>query len=548
MNRYTFLLVTFLLLISTPCAFSEGTPQVVNYQGYVTDGGTPVNGNKTITFNIYDNSVGGALLWTSGPRVVSVTDGTFNYPLGSNNLLVPSVFSDTNRYLGITISPDPELAPRTKFTSVPYAFYAESAKSGGGWVDNGTVVELETPTDFVGIGRNYPINGNEVFGLHKTTTGYGGMNVNVSSSAGYPFYGYTTNGNFGAYHYYHGLTKSWNLYSNFGERFKIDSLGHAGLGIGSGTPVAFLEIEAGDTLAGYFTGTNDQANGTILHVEYTGPNTSNWDNTAIKGIANQNISSEFGIGGRFEGGYIGVIGTGYETGVIGTGMDDNGVSTGVRGTTVTTNFGTAYGVYAAGYGNTDAFVYGLYATAGGGATTGDRYAGYFSGNVHVNGTLSKSAGSFKIDHPLDPENKYLAHSFVESPDMMNVYNGNITTDQNGYAIVTLPEYFDALNKDFRYQLTTIGAFSQAIISEEISGNRFVIQTDKPNIKVSWQVTGIRNDAYAQQNRIEVESRKHNDHLGKYLNPEAFGKSLQQGIDYNHSKEAETERKKLVQNN
>lgn len=82
--------------------------------------------------------------------------------------------------------------------------------------------------------------------------------------------------------------------------------------------------------------------------------------------------------------------------------------------------------------------------------------GFYAGNLNVTGKLTKGSGSFKIDHPLDPANKYLSHSFVESPDMMNVYNGNITTDRHGLATITLPDYFEALNRDFRYQLTVIG--------------------------------------------------------------------------------------------
>jgi hypothetical protein len=67
----------------------------------------------------------------------------------------------------------------------------------------------------------------------------------------------------------------------------------------------------------------------------------------------------------------------------------------------------------------------------------------------VTGTLTRSGGSFKIDHPLDPENRYLQHSFVESPDMMNIYNGNAELDDQGRATVVLPEYFETLNGDFR---------------------------------------------------------------------------------------------------
>ena len=143
------------------------------------------------------------------------------------------------------------------------------------------------------------------------------------------------------------------------------------------------------------------------------------------------------------------------------------------------------------------------------------------GNVTVTGNLSKGGGSFKIDHPLDPENKYLSHSFVESPDMMNVYNGNVKTDKRGIAVVTLPDYFEALNRDFRYQLTVVGQFAQAIVWRKIQNNHFVIKTDKPRVEVSWQVTGIRHDAYAETHRILVEEDKPAAERGSYLHPEVF---------------------------
>ena len=151
-----------------------------------------------------------------------------------------------------------------------------------------------------------------------------------------------------------------------------------------------------------------------------------------------------------------------------------------------------------------------------------RLAGYFDGDVYVSDTISKGGGSFKIDHPLDPANKYLYHSFVESPDMMNVYNGNVVTDGEGMATVTLPAWFEAVNKEFRYQLTVIGQFAQAIIAEEIKDNRFTIQTDKPEVKVSWLVTGIRQDPFAETHRIPVEQDKPEHERGRYLHPEARG--------------------------
>ena len=175
--------------------------------------------------------------------------------------------------------------------------------------------------------------------------------------------------------------------------------------------------------------------------------------------------------------------------------------------------------------NVNAAIYGY--DFGGGS--GPHYAGLFQGNVHVTGILSKGGGAFKIDHPQDPENKYLMHSFVESPDMMNVYNGNIVTDVSGKAIVDLPHYFEAENIDFKYQLTVIGQFAQAIIGEEIKNNQFVILTDKPNVKVSWQVTGVRNDKFAQANRIVPEVNKTGTEKGRYLNPELYGQPRENGI-------------------
>jgi len=94
---------------------------------------------------------------------------------------------------------------------------------------------------------------------------------------------------------------------------------------------------------------------------------------------------------------------------------------------------------------------GIYAQAsvsGGSQGSGRNYAGYFDGDVHIAGALSKTGGSFQIDHPLDPANKYPYHSFVESPEMENIYDGNVVTDASGTAIVSMPAWFEALNADF----------------------------------------------------------------------------------------------------
>jgi trimeric autotransporter adhesin len=160
------------------------------------------------------------------------------------------------------------------------------------------------------------------------------------------------------------------------------------------------------------------------------------------------------------------------------------------------------------------------------------YAAYLVGNVSISGNVSKGGGSFQIDHPLDPANKYLYHSFVESPDMMNIYNGVITLDAQGSVWIALPDYFEALNQDFRYQATSMGRPQPSLyVAREISGNRFRISGGKPGGKVSWQVTGIRHDAYADAYRIQVEVEKQQPQQGRYLHPELFGAPAEQAIGY-----------------
>lgn len=96
-------------------------------------------------------------------------------------------------------------------------------------------------------------------------------------------------------------------------------------------------------------------------------------------------------------------------------------------------------------------------------------------------------------------------------------------------MVTMPDWFEALNRDFRYQLTVIGTFAQAIVATEMANGSFSIKTDKPNVKVSWQVTGVRQDAWANAHRIPVEQLKPEKERGSYLHPELFGAPEEKSI-------------------
>jgi hypothetical protein len=194
-----------------------------------------------------------------------------------------------------------------------------------------------------------------------------------------------------------------------------------------------------------------------------------------------------------------------------------------------------YGVYAFSNGSD---YYALYA----GSSFG--YAAWLDGEVNIRGPLIKPGGQFKIDHPLDPANKYLSHSFVESPDMKNVYDGVVALDDKGEAEIELPDWFGSLNKDFRYQLTAIGAPGPNLyIAKEISdatsnyssdsGNynnsHFKIAGGTSGMKVSWQVTGIRQDPWANVNRIQVEEDKPDKERGYYIYPDLYEQPSEKGI-------------------
>jgi hypothetical protein len=270
---------------------------------------------------------------------------------------------------------------------------------------------------------------------------------------------------------------------------------------------------SGDGVFGNATSTSGNTNG--VYGESASPN-----GNGVLGINNATTG--------FSPGVMGITNSPTGAGVYGYNASTTGHGSAIQGQ-IEGSSGGAAGVFIAHAG------VGLILNGLSGSSYAQKFSvdargnGFYAGNLSVTGTLTKGSGSFKIDHPLDPANKYLSHSFVESPDMMNVYNGNITTDRYGVATVILPDYFEALNGDFRYQLTVVGQFAQAIVKREIENNRFMIKTNKPSVKVSWQVTGIRHDPYANAYRIPTDEDKPAAEQGYYLHPEVFGQPASKSI-------------------
>ena len=250
---------------------------------------------------------------------------------------------------------------------------------------------------------------------------------------------------------------------------------------------------------------------------------------------------------------IGVFGINYTAGLTGTGVyGQQGAGSlatlhgGVVGSSILPNSSGVVGEanngsYGAGVFGTSASGTGVYGTSSTGTGVygisfggSSSYAGYFNGNVYVTGNLSaEGTKPFKIDNPLNPARQYLYHYAVESPQVQNMYNGTIILDAKGEAVVTLPDYFSAVNSgEFQYQLTAIGApMPNLYIAEEITDNHFKIAGGVAGKKVSWIVFGQRSDPWLRDHPQTDVVDKPAKEAGTYLYPQGYGQPLSMGTDY-----------------
>jgi hypothetical protein len=270
-------------------------------------------------------------------------------------------------------------------------------------------------------------------------------------------------------------------------------------------------------------GRHTSSTGTAPGVE---GDTSSQDRDGAIGVLGRDTSSTViypgaGVWGM-SGNGNGVVGTGGQVGVDGESVSGDGLNGS------STN---ATGLYA--YSQNEIGVRGA-------TSNSSSYAGYFYGNVLItHGTCTGCTGpsALHIDDPLDPAHKYLNHASVASSQQLDVYSGNVTTNGRGFATVTMPRWFQALNRSFRYQLTVIGKpgqFVQAMVVKEMAHNRFRLETSKPNAKVSWQVTAVRHDRSATAPPMRVIAPKPKADQGKYVNPQLYGKPRSDGIGYRTS--------------
>lgn len=174
-------------------------------------------------------------------------------------------------------------------------------------------------------------------------------------------------------------------------------------------------------------------------------------------------------------------------------------------------------------------------------------AATFNGDVTVNGdlTVTGTKSGFKIDDPRAPSERTLTHTPLETDELAVTYSGNVTTGGDGRATVTLPDYATVLASDWRYQLTPIGKFGQAIVERELKGRSFVVRTESPRTKVSWTVTGTRRDPQARRDAIDPLSAKRGAAKGKYLDPTLYGKPASQAVSPQIKAEGSATAKRLA---
>lgn len=574
------------LLTGAASSFAQTSPVTgFTYQGRLKATGMPVNGTADFSFSLFDaaadgNAVGGAVVLSGVP----VADGLFTVELDFG----ASAFNGEARWLQIKVrSPSGSgefalLSPRQPLTPAPFALHALNASGGSGpWQISGAHIYNGNAGN-VGIGTSTPHHRLRISGGPTwTLNGWAGAveleNASAmawrSNPAGQRF-GIGQSG--GGLYFFKTTSDPGTASSIANYVMTLSDSGYAGIGTTTpGFPLTVFtslgyglvhtdgtrEVGSYVNASGGWLGTrsnhplhlftnNSAPQVTVSTAGRVGIGTTGPTNplTVIAtgsdwAISGQGQSGGVGVAGSATGGANarGVYGTVGAGGFCGTSGDHFGSGNyGLLGTQTEGVYGRApNGVGVKG--SSDAFsgIHGTSANSYGvyGWSSGYDGAGVLGGSSALNGYGVFSVGnmgasgskSFVIDHPLDPENKTLKHFSAEGPEPQNIYNGVVTTDAHGNATVALPDYFQEINRDYRYQLTVIGQFAQAIVSKEVENNAFAIKTDKPNVKVSWEVKGVRNDRGLRMRGFRAEEEKPAGARGRYFVPEAYGLPRSRGI-------------------
>ncbi len=488
------IITTTLFLFGILTAWGQ-SPQQMSFQSVIRDASDQLVSNAPVgmQISILQTSATGVAVYIETHTPTTNNNGLATLEIGTGTVVAGS-FSGIDWANGpyfLKTETDPNggtaytISGTTQLLSVPYALYAETAGS--------------TAIDLVNDADADPTNEIQSLSLSGQS-----LSISGGNSVTLPQSGNT-------------LDQAYD---------------HGGAGAGRIITVDAGEVELVNATANGI-GLRASTSNTGVGILATSTNSANGF-SAIQATTNATTNTTSAIVGSTSGGASAVSGQVESTataaqGVYGSNLRTTGgygvYGIGHTGTVGETNYQLGFGVYGRNYdaigplGNAvGTYGYG-YIGVWGDQTDPNGYSIYANGDFGAAGTKA-----FAIDHPLDPEQKYLKHYSIESNEVLNVYRGTIAFDANGEATVTLPDYFDAVNANFSYQLTPIGGYAPLFIKEKIENGQFVIAGGSSSMEVSWTVYAERNDPYLQQHpeskAVEVDKESWNQ--GKYLQPDLYG--------------------------
>ena len=540
----TLLAAALVAALATPALAQSPAAEQIPYQGRLTDAaGAPLaDGAQTIQFTLADGA-GGA--WTETAAVQTV-GGVFTHYLGSVDAIAGVDFAQAPT-LSLVLDPG---GAATAFGPVPLGAVptAYRALGGGGTLtfplsgsastDNlGATLTLSNTGEGDGLRiETAGEDGVRVFdagddGVHIESAGDNGL---VIESAGDDGFGVFSAGEDGVYVGSAG-DNGVHVWSAGSDGVYVDVSGDDGLGVGYAGEEGFRVYRAGSR--GFSVGTaGDTDDDGIPDVEADGVyiGRAGGDGVQVTEADRTGVFVEsagiYGVDGRgaLGGGYFraGVSGQVYAPDVIlggagsgSSGRDDDGVlqsDFSYAGSDIHLRSNDAVSVFLDVNNDED----GDFNIVNG--TLDIVWSVNEAGTVFTSGLAVAGETAVYLDDPSAPDARTLTLPAAVSSERLVAFSGNATTDASGAATVRLPDYADALAGDFRYQLTAVGSFAQAIVGQKVEGGRFVIRTSEPSVEVSWRVEGVRQDAWAAANVHTAVAAK--AEAGLYVHPEAFGQS------------------------
>lgn len=519
-----------------PTTDAISIPRMLSYQGKLSDSlGNPVpDGNYQLTFRLFTQESGGTPFWEE-TQTIRVINGCFSALLGALSPLT-SIPDAGVLYLGMAVQSENELSPRLRIVSAAYAYIAARADTANyafAGVNSEKTWERGIPdsvlftVNLLGVARGKA--NNMLYGDYRCTH----TNLGVACTTGTPNQDYAYCGVAGGL-----VNKATGVAAFVGGGYGNDAVAdyatvaggdantasgsYAAIGGGSGNSATASRATVAGGRANAASGTNAAVAGGKFNIAsgYCAMVGGGIDN-----VASDNCAAIGGGSGNAASASRATVAGGFSNTASGANATVAGGSLNVASGSGSAVAGGEYDTAAADY----SFTAGFHSVVSAGYDNSAAFNGQTAtaANQLRCGILSKAGGSFTIDHPLDPSNKILNHYFIEGPEMRNLYDGEVILDASGRTTVYLPEYFSALNRKPRIQLTGVGT-ADVYVAEDIKGNSFVIG-GKPNTKVYWLVTGERQDVSAEAIRrmMPVEQLKAGELAGRMLDDDFLSGCMEQ---------------------